>query len=225
MAALSIVVPTLNESAGIVEHLAALEPLRARGAEIIVADGGSDDGTPSLAHALADRVLDCRRGRAVQMNAGATASSGEVLLFLHADTFLPPQADALILEALSHPQCVWGRFDVVISGRSRWLRVIAASMNARSRITGIATGDHAIFCTREAFRSAGGFPAQALMEDIELSSRLRRLGRPACIRSPVRTSGRRWEHDGVLHTVLLMWYLRLCYFLGFSPDDLAKLYR
>jgi len=221
----SIVIPTLNEAAGIVSHLAALAPLREGGAEILVSDGGSDDRTADLARAGADQVLSGRPGRAAQMNAGARAARGDILLFLHADTGLPPDAIALVTAAIGTPQRVWGRFDVAIAGRSRWLPVVAAAMNLRSRLTGIATGDQAMFCTREAFERTGGFPEQALMEDIELSARLRRITRPACLPARVQTSGRRWERNGVIRTIALMWLLRLCYFLGASPDDLARLYR
>ena len=199
--------------------LEALAVLRARGHEVIVADGGSSDGTAELAAPLCDRVVAAPRGRALQMNAGARPARGDALLFLHADSFLPERADELVLAALqSH---LWGRFDVVIDGRAPLLGVIGFAMNARSRYSGIATGDQAIFVRREAF---AGFPEIALMEDIEFSRRMKRLGRPACLRAKVRTSGRRWESRGVLRTVGLMWRLRLAYFLGAHPDDLARRY-
>jgi rSAM/selenodomain-associated transferase 2 len=220
---LSIVIPVLNESAGITACLNALAPLRARGAEVIVVDGGSADDTAALAKPLADFFIASARGRAIQMNAGAAIASGDVLLFLHADTRLPPNADELILEGIAQSQRVWGRFDVTIEGH-RLLLVVAASMNARSRITGIATGDQAMFVTREAFSAAGGFPEIALMEDIELSRRLKRISPPCCLRARVWTSGRRWEKRGVLRTILLMWRLRLAYFFGAKPEELARRY-
>ena len=223
---LSIVVPALNESAGIVAALAALAPLRRRGAEVIVVDGGSADATAPLAAPLADRVLAAPRGRARQMNAGAAVARGRVLLFLHADTRLPEEADRLVcaaVDALGSGRH-WGRFDVRIDGRSRWLPLVAAAMNLRSRLTGIATGDQAIFVARAAFEAAGGFADIPLMEDIDFSRRLRRLARPACLRAKAVTSGRRWERHGVLRTVLLMWALRLRYFFGAPPDKLARLY-
>jgi rSAM/selenodomain-associated transferase 2 len=221
---LSIIVPALDEAIGIVACLEALAPLRGRGTEIIVVDGGSGDGTAALAAPLADRVVAAPRGRATQMNAGARIASAETFLFLHADTRLPEEADRLVLEGLERSACAWGRFDVAIDGRSPLLAVVAAMMNARSRLTGIATGDQAIFVRREAFLRAGGFPAIALMEDIAISKALKRLGPPLCLRERARTSGRRWEARGTLRTILLMWRLRLAYFLGADPARLAEHY-
>jgi rSAM/selenodomain-associated transferase 2 len=221
---LSIVVPVLDEAAGIAATLRALQPLRGRGAELIVVDGGSADGTPAIAAPLADAVRSAPRGRALQMNAGAAHACGEVLLFLHADTTLPDRADALVHRALAAGRG-WGRFDVRIAGRHPMLRVVAALMNGRSRATGIATGDQAIFVTRELFGRLGGFAPQPLMEDIELTRRLRRFGRPACLRPPVVTSGRRWESRGVWRTIFLMWRLRWRYWRGESPARLAEAYR
>jgi rSAM/selenodomain-associated transferase 2 len=221
---LSIVIPVLNEAANIVPALQLLVPLRANGAEIIVADGGNTDDTVVLATPLADQVLTSARGRAIQMNAGAAAAHGDVLLFLHADTRLPSHADTLILEGLARSRCAWGRFDVSIEGHHRLLPVVAAFMNARSRLTGIATGDQAIFVTRDAFTAAGGFPEIALMEDITLAHNLKRISRPLCLRARVTTSGRRWESRGLLRTILLMWRLRLAYFFGTKPEELARRY-
>jgi rSAM/selenodomain-associated transferase 2 len=184
-----------------------------------VVDGGSDDGTPALARPLADRVIDSPRGRARQMNAGADEAKGDFLVFLHADTFLPRDADLLIVAGLAEK--TWGRFDVRIEGRSPLFPVIAFFMNARSRLTGIATGDQALFVRRAAFP---GFPDIPLMEDIAFSRAMKRHGPPACLTARVRTSGRRWERRGVLRTVLLMWRLRLAYFFGASPHALAKRY-
>ena len=199
--------------------LEALAALRARGHEVIVVDGGSSDGTPELAAPLCDRVVLARRGRALQMNAGAALARGDALLFLHADSFLPARADELVCAALETR--VWGRFDVTIEARTWLLGVVARAMNLRSRLSGIATGDQAIFVRRAAFP---GFPEIALMEDIAFSKRMKRLGRPACLRARVRTSGRRWEARGVLRTIGLMWRLRLAYFLGAHPDELARRY-
>ena len=220
---LSIVMPVLDEAAGIEPALQALAPYRRRGVEVIVVDGGSRDGTPELARPLSDRVLSAARGRAAQMNAGAAATAAEVLLFLHADTRLPENADHLVLDGLARSAKVWGRFDVRIEGGGI-LGAVAAMMNLRSRLTGIATGDQAMFVTRAAFQAAGGFPPIALMEDVALSARLKRLGRPLALRARATTSARRWRTRGTLRTVLLMWRLRLAYFLGADPAKLARAY-
>jgi rSAM/selenodomain-associated transferase 2 len=198
--------------------------LRERGAEVIVVDGGSRDRTVEQARPLADLILTAPRGRGSQMNAGAAAANGDVLLFLHADTRLPPDADRLMVDVLAHSQRCWGRFDVTIAGRSPLLRVEAAMMNWRSRITGIATGDQAMFVTRGAFTAAGGFPDLPLMEDIVLSRRLKRIGRPVCLAARVTTSGRRWDRDGAVRTILTMWRLRLAFYLGAEPARLARRY-
>jgi rSAM/selenodomain-associated transferase 2 len=221
---LSIIVPCLNEREGIGDALAALAPLRARGAEVIVVDGGSSDGTAERAAPHADCVLSAARGRASQMNAGTARARGEILLFLHADTRLPDAADALIVDGLKRSRRGWGRFDVAISGSNPLLRVVARLMNVRSRLTGIATGDQAIFVTRSLFTAAGGYPDIALMEDIALSKRLKRFGPPLCLRHRLIASGRRWEKHGVVRTILLMWRLRLAYWLGADPRKLAVRY-
>ena len=224
-ATLSIVMPVLNEAAGLGAALQALAPFKARGVQLIVADGNSGDGTAELAQAAGATVIITPSGRALQMNAGAQQASAGVLLFLHADTSLPEDADQLIARALANGKVIWGRFDVRIAGPSRMLHVIAAFMNLRSRWSGIATGDQAIFMTRAAFDAVNGFPAQPLMEDIEICRRLRRLSRPACLRAKVLTSGRRWGTRGVWRTMLLMWRLRFAYWRGAAPEHLAELYR
>lgn len=216
--------PVLDEAAGIVATLQALAPMRAAGHEVIVVDGGSRDGTPTLASPLCDRIVDGPRGRARQMNAGAALAGGEVLLFLHADTVLPAGAAASAVRAVD-AGALWGRFDVCIGGRSAWFPVIAALMNLRSRLTGIATGDQAIFVQTALFRRLGAYAEQPLMEDIELSRRLRRTAAPACLRERVLTSGRRWETRGVWRTILLMWRLRWRYWRGTPPEVLARAYR
>jgi rSAM/selenodomain-associated transferase 2 len=221
---LSIVVPTLDEAAGIGTHLAALAPLRDRGCEVVVVDGGSRDRTVELARPLADLVISAPRGRGTQLNAGARAARGEVLLFLHADTRLPPGAVEAIRAALLDSRHGWGRFDVEIAGRHPLLRVVARFIGWRSRLSGIATGDQAIFVRRSRFEGVGGFPEIPLMEDVALSTALRRGGRPACLRLRVATSGRRWEARGVVRTILLMWWLRLQFWLGRDAAALARRY-
>jgi rSAM/selenodomain-associated transferase 2 len=193
--------------------------LRARGHEVIVVDGGSGDATARLAASLCDQLVNGERGRAIQMNAGARAASGDALLFLHADTRLPANADEVVLTALE--RCAWGRFDVRIEGRQPLLGIVAGAMNLRSRLSGIATGDQAIFVRRSAFE---GFPELPLMEDVAFSSAMKRRGRPACLRERVTTSARRWERDGVLRTIFLMWRLRLLFAFGVPPERLARDY-
>jgi rSAM/selenodomain-associated transferase 2 len=223
MTKLSIIMPVLDEAANIETALAALAPYRARSVEIIVVDGGSSDGTAELARPLADRVIAAARGRSLQMNAGAVLAQGDVLLFLHADTRLPENADRLLLDGLARSGRSWGHFNVRIDGGGL-LRVVAATMNLRSRLTGIATGDQAMFVARAAFESVGGFPPIALMEDVALSARLRRIGRPCALRARATTSARRWRTHGTLRTVLLMWRLRLRFFFGADPAKLARAY-
>ena len=223
MPPLSIVLPVLNEATELAATLKALAPLRANGVEVIVVDGGSSDGSVEIARPHADRTIVAPRGRASQMNAGAGVARGRMLLFLHADTWLPEDACRAILLAASSGRH-WGRFDVRIEGNSAWLPVVAKLMNWRSRLTGIATGDQAMFVCAEAFRAVGGFPDIPLMEDIALSRRLLKMGRPACLDAAVATSGRRWETHGVLRTVLFMWSLRLRYFFGADPHRLAQEY-
>ena len=222
--ALSIVIPVLDEAATIVATLEALARLRARGTEAVVVDGGSRDDTVALARPLADRVITAPRGRASQMNAGAAVARGDVFLFLHADTRLPADADRLVCDGLARSARAWGRFDVAIDGAHPLFPVIAFFMNARSRATGITTGDQAMFVTRAAFAATGGFPAIALMEDITFARNLRHVSRPVCLAARVTTSGRRWEKRGVARTILLMWRLRVAYFFGARPEDLAKRY-
>ncbi|HEV8553716.1 MAG TPA: TIGR04283 family arsenosugar biosynthesis glycosyltransferase [Casimicrobiaceae bacterium] len=224
MITLSVIVPTLNEAQGIGAYLWALQPLRRRGNEVIVVDGGSSDDTPGLAAPLADRVISARRGRASQMNTGARYAHGNVLLFLHADTRLPECAESLLANELADERWMWGRFDVAIESAHPLLPVVAWFMSRRSRLTGIVTGDQAMFVRRQAFATVGGFPDLPLMEDIALSRRLKCLGRPLCLNERAITSGRRWEQRGVLRTIVLMWRLRAGYWLGADPSRLAQAY-
>jgi rSAM/selenodomain-associated transferase 2 len=224
MARLSIVVPVLDETENIAHALSRLADYRKRGVEVIVVDGGSRDQTLELARPLADRVIAAPRGRARQMNAGAAAATGDAFMFLHCDCVLPDDADRLVLDGLTRSVAAWGRFDVRIDGRHPLLPIVAAAMNARSRWTGIATGDQAIFVRKGSFEKAGCFPDIALMEDIAFSKAMKRISSPLCLRGPVVASGRRWEQNGVLRTIFLMWRLRLAYYLGANPAKLAKRY-
>ena len=222
---LSIVIPVLNESVRVAQALRGLAVLRQQGHDVIVCDGGSTDDTVARCAGLVDLVLRAPPGRARQMNAGAAVARGEVLLFLHVDTALPADAPAAIAQALARA-AAWGRFDVRIDGRSRLLPVVAAFMNWRSRWSGIATGDQALFIRRDLFDTLGGFADQPLMEDIELSRRLLRRGHaPACLRQRVTTSGRRWDEHGAWRTIVLMWRLRWLYWRGTPAEALARLYR
>lgn len=219
----SIIIPTLNEAKSIVNCLTALQALR-ENCEIIVVDGGSKDKTAEFAKPLIDKLISSTKGRALQMNAGAEFAEGDVLIFLHADTFLPNDALTQISRAITNDRR-WGRFDVILSGSHPMLNAIAFFMNLRSRLTGIATGDQVIFVDKPLFNSAGQYPVIPLMEDIALSKKLKLIGSPACLTSKVTTSGRRWEQYGVFKTILLMWNLRLRYFLGEDPQVLADLYK
>ncbi len=226
--ALTIIMPVLNEASGMAAALAALTPFIDKGAQVIVVDGGSTDATVAIALADASpavTVICSGPGRALQMNVGAKHAHGKALLFLHADTALPPGADMAVKKALASGRHVWGRFDVQIDGLSAWLPVVAALMNLRSRLTGIATGDQTMFMTPAAFAAMNGFTAQPLMEDIDMSRRLLQLSKPACLRFKVVTSGRRWDARGAGATILLMWRLRFAYWRGVPAEQLAQLYR
>lgn len=224
-ARISIIMPVLNEAATLTGTLSGLQPLRAAGHEIIVVDGGSHDASMSLAQPWADHVIGAERGRARQMNAGAAIARHDIWLFLHADTQLPHHADQLIIRGLQKSNCLWGRFDVQLSGRQFMLRIVERGMNWRSRLTGIATGDQAMFMRRDVFLRAGGFPDIPLMEDITLSGTLKRYSPPLCLSQCVITSSRRWEQRGILRTILLMWRLRLAYALGADPQRLVRPYQ
>ena len=221
---ISIIIPVLNEATLIVDTLLSLQPLRAAGHELIVVDGGSTDASVILSQPLADQVIKSPCGRSQQMNRGAKAANGEILLFLHADTFLPRGADRMIMQGMDGRKKVWGRFDVELLGKHPLLRMVEFLMNLRSRFFGIATGDQGIFVRRELFERVGGFPEIDLMEDIALSKILKKWSRPLCLWQRVLTSSRRWETKGVLRTILLMWFLRLAFFYKVNPRRLTKLY-
>jgi rSAM/selenodomain-associated transferase 2 len=220
---ISIIIPVLNEEETIENTLHSLQACRKQGHKIIVVDGGSHDDTMARTNGLADQILKSKCGRAFQMNTGAEHADGDVLLFLHADTVLPADACSTITDII-HEGMNWGRFDVHLSGKSWLFRVIEKMMNWRSCLTSIATGDQAIFVRRSLFWEVGGYPGIQLMEDIVLSRKLRNCCKPACLKSCVTTSSRKWESNGILRTVLLMWRLRLMYSLGVPASKLAKQY-
>ncbi|MCC1495670.1 TIGR04283 family arsenosugar biosynthesis glycosyltransferase [Alcanivorax sp. 1008] len=222
---LSIIIPTLDEAQGVVGLLQSMQPWRAQGAELILVDGGSRDNTVALATPLTDQMLTSSPGRALQMNAGAASARGRVLWFVHADSYLAGDEIHTLKSCL--PELVsggWGRFDVMLSGADWRLRLVATMMNLRSRITAIATGDQGIFISRCWFDRVAGFPVQPLMEDVEISARLRRLGRPVCLRQRITTDSRRWQRHGVWRTVSFMWWLRWRYFRGASAEELHRYY-
>jgi rSAM/selenodomain-associated transferase 2 len=221
---LSVIIPVWMEAGSVTATLRALRPIRAHGHEVIVVDGGSTDGTGDLARPLCDRVVSSEKGRAVQMNAGAAVARGELLLFLHADTRLPHNA-LDHLAGFFRSRRAWGRFDVRLSGQRPVFRMIAWFMNQRSRLTGICTGDQAMFVRRDVFEALAGFHPMPLMEDVEFSRRLCLVSRPFCIKEPVVTDSRRWEKYGTWRTIFLMWQLRWRYWRGQSPESLAQIYR
>jgi rSAM/selenodomain-associated transferase 2 len=221
---LSIVIPVWREARNLEPLLAGLGADFGQD-EIIVADGGSDDGSREAVRGFPHvTLLDSARGRARQLNTGARAATGEILLFLHADTRLPPGARAAILDALGDARVVGGRFDVRFDNPGPAFRMIAALMNLRSRLSGISTGDQAIFVRRPVFEALGGYAEIPLMEDVELTRRLKRAGRLAALRLRVTTAARKWEQEGVVRTILLMWALRFLYACGASPARLHRWY-
>lgn len=224
MKVLSIIIPTLNESQTIESCLKQLNAIRNRSHEVIVVDGGSIDDTLDKARPLADIVIHHQKGRARQMNAGIELARGDIYLFLHSDTLLPAEADKMILDCVKLYSDCWGRFDVKLSGTHWLFRVIGFFMNFRTRITGIVTGDHGIFVSRGWFEAIGGYEEIDLMEDISISKRLKKLGRPVCLEASVITSSRRWEENGILRTIFKMWKLRLAYAMGVNPDHLVTQY-
>ncbi|MFT6030664.1 MAG: rSAM/selenodomain-associated transferase 2 [Oleiphilaceae bacterium] len=222
---ISIIVPLLNEAAQLPDLLAHLLECKRAGCEIILVDGGSSDQSPEQAEALGFTVLRSEKGRAIQMNAGAKSAKGDVLVFLHADTRLPENADQIIKHVLEDDDSHWGRFNVNITGQAFMFKVIAWFMNNRSRLSSIVTGDQTIFIRKTLFEQIGGFPVQALMEDIEFSKRLKIISKPVSLTDKVITSGRRWEQKGIWLTIYLMWSIRFAYWRGASAKELAIKYR
>ena len=221
---LSVVIPVRNEAQALPCLLDDLAGLRAAGAELIVVDAGSSDGTCELAQGRVDQLLSTEPGRALQMNAGAAAARGEYLWFVHADTRISSESLSSLQAALG-ARPLWGRFDVRLSGSGLALWMIGWMISLRSRISGIASGDQGIFVLRERFSALGGYASIPLMEDLQLCRRLKALARPCCLRPPLLTSSRRWEQHGIWRTVLLMWCLRVAYYCGASPEKLSRLYR
>ena len=224
---LSVIIPVLNEESNLNRLSQSLRLMLALGHEVIIVDGGSRDNTLMIAYEITSQVIVSQAGRSIQMNSGAAIASGDVLLFLHADTALPEDTALTVLglyEGNSRPQQLWGRFNVRLSGKHFVYRIIERLINLRSCLSSIATGDQAIFIHNQLFERVDGYPEIALMEDIEISARLKKISRAVCVKQAVTTSSRRWEKNGVIRTVLLMWRLRLYYYFGVSPDKLRRLY-
>ncbi len=219
----TIIIPTFNEEAEIEACLGQLQDLRAQGAEVIVVDGGSSDKTTRLVAGHCDQLILSRRGRAVQMNAGARQAGGEILFFLHVDSRLPEKFSQMIF-AIESNILFWGRFDVQLTGKHWSFRLIESMMNLRSRLTGIATGDQVIFMSKTLYHDVNGFPEIELMEDIAMSRKLKKIRSPLCMKQKVLTSSRRWEKNGIINTILKMWWLRFSYFIGVEPVRLARQY-
>ena len=220
---ISVVVPVLNEERNLSRLTASMRSVIEQGHEVIIVDGGSTDNTLSLAYEISDKVVVSKKGRAIQMNSGASVASGDIILFLHADTCLPDDVSEIISKAFVD-NGFWGGFDVRLSNNKLVYRLIEYMMNTRSRLTSIVTGDQAIFVEKNLFEKIGGFPEIALMEDVEISRRLKNISRPVRLKHNVVTSSRRWERNGVASTILLMWKLRLFYFFGVSPEKLSQMY-
>ncbi len=222
---LSIVIPCLNEADNILNTLNALQPARKRGCEIILSDGGSTDNTLSIAKKNVDKIIHSKAGRAIQMNNGAEKSNGDIICFLHADTITPDNVDKIILSALDRSNKQWGFFKIKLNHKHFIFRIIEWFINTRSSLSKVATGDQGIFITKTTFNKLSGFANIALMEDIELTKRLKKISSPIVIKQVLLTSSRRWEKHGIVNTVFLMWQLRLRYFFGASPLSLAKKYQ
>ena len=220
---ISIIIPVLNEQENLSRLTAYLQLVQDQGHEVIIVDGGSKDNTLTMAYEITRHVVVSNAGRALQMNSGADIATGEVLLFLHADTQLPENTVQIISELFNNKN-YWGRFNVRLSSNKTVYRLIEQLINLRSRLTSIATGDQAIFIEKNLFDRVAGFPEIALMEDVAISKRLKKIVKPICLKQKVITSSRRWETKGVAATVFLMWKLRLYYFFGMSPDKLKQLY-
>ena len=227
MTCLSIVIPVLNDADALQRVLRDLRDAlgeRFLEADVLVVDGGSHDTSSAVARDGGARVLAAERGRATQLAAGVANAAAAWIWMLHADSRVDARAIDALWRVVATDAPAWGRFDVRLSGRGVLLRLVAWSMNVRSRITGIATGDQGIFVHRALLDRVGGVPQQALMEDVELSARLRRIARPVCLRAAIVTSSRRWQTRGIVRTIALMWWLRALYALGVAPARLERIY-
>jgi len=219
----SIIIPALNEEYSIQELLQQLQIFRNNGHEVVLVDGGSNDHTIAKSTTLTDQVITSSPGRAVQMNKGVSKARHDIIWFLHADTLVPENAIENIEQALNINE--WGRFNIKLSGSHLLFRIIEKMINVRSCLSGIASGDQGIFVKRDIFDSVKGFSEIPIMEDIELSKKLKKISKPICLKNKLVTSSRRWEKNGILATILLMWRLRFLYFIGSSPDKLARFYK
>ncbi|MGM8884573.1 TIGR04283 family arsenosugar biosynthesis glycosyltransferase [Psychrobacter sp. 1U2] len=233
-ATVAIIIPILNEADNLPHLFASISALNPSPQQVVLVDGGSKDNSIIVAKDIlkalkADnkssidwQIIESKAGRAVQMNAGAALATSDILLFLHADTKLPTQAISEVITAIKNSK--WGRFDVKLNSRQPTLWLVSQMINLRSRFTSIATGDQAIFITRKLFEQVGGYPKQALMEDIELCKRLKGMTKPACLKTKVITSARRWQQHGTWRTIILMWQLRFDYWRGVSADNIKQRY-
>ena len=221
---LSIIIPTLNEAESIIQTLTPLQSLRQAGHEVWVVDGGSTDNTQIITRPLCNGVIQSRKGRAIQMHAGANHACNEILLFLHADTRLPDKLPSLF-QRFEQQRYFWGHFRLQLSNTAYFYRVLAFFINQRTRLSQIATGDQCIFISRSLYQTIGGYPQIPLMEDIAISKRLKKYTPPICLIPPVVTSSRRWEKHGRVKTILIMWLLRGLYAIGISPKYLARWYQ
>jgi len=221
---ISVIIPALNEADYIKQTLQSVQSLREKGHEVIVVDGGSNDETCDMASEMADQFITLSPGRAIQMNAGAKKATGDIFVFLHADTILPDSAEHKILAIAADKLYFWGRFKVRLSGKHWLFRIIECCMNIRTRLTGIVTGDHSLFISKQLFEKIDGFSEIELMEDIVISRKLKKISYPLCLSETVTTSSRRWEKHGIIRTILQMWWLRFKFILGAASLALARQY-